>query len=214
MVPFALRSEPKSTSMRVRFTGIPEIFDVLQEHPAALKGAYWTPQVVGGTGFIISSCVSTVTRPTNASEKKLNRLLRTFRTLYMLETQKKWYIPAPTSLGWHIGCKYPTSNTSISTPPSLPPALSKTSSSHFCYSLELHRRYRFHALRRFWILHQKWADVPKLFVNILGRCVSGFFLLQYAHIHYYDMPVPVSVAAMLLSLSLIQPRRAKPLTCL
>lgn len=38
-----------------------------------------TPQVVGGTGFIISSW------------------------LFMLETQKKWYIPAPTVLGWHIG---------------------------------------------------------------------------------------------------------------
>lgn len=36
-------------------------------------------QVVGGTGFIVSSW------------------------LFMLETQRKWYIPAPTVLGWHIG---------------------------------------------------------------------------------------------------------------
>ena len=36
-------------------------------------------QVVGGSGFIISSC------------------------LFMLETQEKWYIPAPKLLGWHIG---------------------------------------------------------------------------------------------------------------
>jgi hypothetical protein len=36
-------------------------------------------QVVGGTGFIISS------------------------TLFMLEVQDKWYMPAPTVLGWHIG---------------------------------------------------------------------------------------------------------------
>ena len=36
-------------------------------------------QVVGGSGFIISS------------------------TLFMLETQEKWYLPAPKLLGWHIG---------------------------------------------------------------------------------------------------------------
>lgn len=36
-------------------------------------------QVVGGTGFIISSW------------------------LFMLETQSKWYVPAPKQLGWQIG---------------------------------------------------------------------------------------------------------------
>jgi hypothetical protein len=36
-------------------------------------------QVIGGSGFIISSI------------------------LFMLETQQKWYLPAPTVLGWHIG---------------------------------------------------------------------------------------------------------------
>lgn len=36
-------------------------------------------QVVGGSGFIISS------------------------TLFMLETQERWYLPAPKVLGWHIG---------------------------------------------------------------------------------------------------------------
>lgn len=40
---------------------------------------YWTPQVIGGFGFIISG------------------------TLFMLETQKKWYLPAFSVLGWHIG---------------------------------------------------------------------------------------------------------------
>jgi len=40
---------------------------------------YWTPQVVGGLGFVISG------------------------TLFMLETQKKWYLPAFNVLGWHIG---------------------------------------------------------------------------------------------------------------
>lgn len=37
------------------------------------------PQVIGGTGFIVSSC------------------------LFMLETQSKWYKPALDVLGWHIG---------------------------------------------------------------------------------------------------------------
>jgi len=43
-----------------------------------LNAAYWIPQVIGGSGFIVSS------------------------TLYLLETQKKWYIPAPKILGWHV----------------------------------------------------------------------------------------------------------------
>ncbi|KAF2133369.1 hypothetical protein P153DRAFT_372995 [Dothidotthia symphoricarpi CBS 119687] len=40
---------------------------------------YWTPQVVGGCGFIISG------------------------TLFMLETQSKWWKPAFGTLGWWIG---------------------------------------------------------------------------------------------------------------
>lgn len=54
----------------------------IQKHltpQSTLNGAYWIPQVIGGSGFIVSS------------------------SLYMLETQKKWYIPAFHVLGWHIG---------------------------------------------------------------------------------------------------------------
>jgi hypothetical protein len=40
---------------------------------------YWTPQVLGGLGFIVSG------------------------TLFMLETQTKWWKPAPKALGWWIG---------------------------------------------------------------------------------------------------------------
>jgi uncharacterized membrane protein YvlD (DUF360 family) len=40
---------------------------------------YWVPQILGGFGFIISG------------------------TLFMLETQSKWYKPAPKTLGWWIG---------------------------------------------------------------------------------------------------------------
>ncbi|KAH6674385.1 hypothetical protein B0J14DRAFT_38078 [Halenospora varia] len=60
------------------FTALPPINDKLTS-TAAQNGAYWLPQVMGGTGFIISG------------------------TLFMIETQKKWYLPAPTVLGWHIG---------------------------------------------------------------------------------------------------------------
>jgi len=60
------------------FTALPPIFNRLTT-TAAQNGAYWAPQVIGGTGFIISG------------------------TLFMLETQQKWYLPAPKVLGWHIG---------------------------------------------------------------------------------------------------------------
>ncbi|KAI0134621.1 hypothetical protein BJ170DRAFT_610536 [Xylariales sp. AK1849] len=59
------------------FTGLPPIYDGLSI-PVA-NGVYWLPQVVGGTGFIVSGW------------------------LFMLETQRKWYIPALDVLGWHIG---------------------------------------------------------------------------------------------------------------
>ncbi|KAL2419237.1 hypothetical protein ABEF95_004145 [Exophiala dermatitidis] len=59
------------------FTALPGINDRLSPQ-SALNGAYWIPQVIGGSGFIVSS------------------------TLYMLETQSKWYKPAFKILGWHI----------------------------------------------------------------------------------------------------------------
>jgi len=60
------------------FTALPPIYNRLTS-TAAQNGAYWLPQVIGGTGFIISG------------------------TLFMLETQKKWWMPAWGTLGWHIG---------------------------------------------------------------------------------------------------------------
>ncbi|KAK9769534.1 putative Integral membrane protein [Seiridium cardinale] len=58
-------------------TGLPPIYDALSV-PVA-NGIYWLPQVVGGSGFIISGW------------------------LFMLETQPNWYTPAFGTLGWHIG---------------------------------------------------------------------------------------------------------------
>jgi hypothetical protein len=58
-------------------TALPGIYDKLS--PAGVIYAYWNPQVAGGLGFVISGM------------------------LFMIETQKKWYIPALNVLGWHIG---------------------------------------------------------------------------------------------------------------
>jgi len=44
-----------------------------------MNGVFWVPQVVGGTGFIVSGL------------------------MFMVEVQDKWYKPALGRLGWHIG---------------------------------------------------------------------------------------------------------------
>ncbi|KAG8533420.1 uncharacterized protein KY384_002203 [Bacidia gigantensis] len=59
------------------FTALPGINDKLSK--GLSDGIFWTPQIVGGSGFIVSG------------------------TLYMLETQEVWYRPAFQVLGWHIG---------------------------------------------------------------------------------------------------------------
>ena len=58
-------------------TALPGIYNHLPRLAQIL--VFWTPQVVGGTGFIISGF------------------------LFMVETQRRWYIPAFGTLGWHIG---------------------------------------------------------------------------------------------------------------
>lgn len=57
--------------------GIPQILERLSG--AETTGVYWLLQVVGGSGFIISSA------------------------MLMLEVQSKWWKPNLKSLGWHIG---------------------------------------------------------------------------------------------------------------
>ncbi|KIW65370.1 hypothetical protein PV04_07636 [Phialophora macrospora] len=59
------------------FTALPGIINHL-EPEWKLNAAYWIPQVIGGSGFIVSS------------------------TLYLLETQQRWWKPALHLLGWHI----------------------------------------------------------------------------------------------------------------
>ncbi|KIY50007.1 hypothetical protein FISHEDRAFT_65014 [Fistulina hepatica ATCC 64428] len=61
------------------YTGLPGILDAIGTRTGLLDGVFWTPQVVGGSGFIISSL------------------------LIMIEVQARWYIPAPAALGWHVG---------------------------------------------------------------------------------------------------------------
>ena len=59
------------------FTALPGINNKLSQ--GALDGIFWVPQIVGGSGFIISG------------------------TLFMIETQEIWWKPAFGVLGWHIG---------------------------------------------------------------------------------------------------------------
>ncbi|KAJ5774687.1 hypothetical protein N7457_009583 [Penicillium paradoxum] len=58
-------------------SGAPGIFNHMSQ--GLTDGIYWIPQIVGGTGFILSGL------------------------LFTLETQTKWYIPAWHVLGWHVG---------------------------------------------------------------------------------------------------------------
>ncbi|KAG9099211.1 hypothetical protein FRC07_010550, partial [Ceratobasidium sp. 392] len=62
-------------------TGLPGIIPNLSEDPpvAIADVFFWTPQVIGGLGFVISS------------------------TLLMLETQRAWWRPKLDSLGWYVG---------------------------------------------------------------------------------------------------------------
>ncbi|EIN04636.1 hypothetical protein PUNSTDRAFT_146307 [Punctularia strigosozonata HHB-11173 SS5] len=62
-------------------TGLPGVIhDFPDDPPTAITDVFfWTPQVIGGWGFIVAS------------------------SLLMLETQKAWWRPALKSLGWHIG---------------------------------------------------------------------------------------------------------------
>ena len=59
------------------FTALPGINNKMSQ--GLLDGVYWAPQIIGGSGFIVSG------------------------SLYMLETQDAWYKPAYSVLGWHIG---------------------------------------------------------------------------------------------------------------
>jgi hypothetical protein len=61
------------------FTALPGIMNHLQSNVHLLNGIFWVPQVIGGSGFVISG------------------------TLFMLETQERWWKPAFGVLGWHIG---------------------------------------------------------------------------------------------------------------
>lgn len=62
-------------------TGLPGVIPGFPDDPSLpiVNVFFWTPQVIGGTGFIISSLLLTI------------------------EVQKKWYIPNLKDVGWHIG---------------------------------------------------------------------------------------------------------------
>ena len=74
-------------------TGLPGVIPGFPEDPsvAITDIFFWTPQVVGGSGFIISSL------------------------LLMLEVQTRWWKPNLTSMGWLVGrVRYHTSKADLS----------------------------------------------------------------------------------------------------
>jgi hypothetical protein len=77
----------------------------------------------------------------------------------MIETQRKWYIPAPTSLGWNVGCAYTWL------------MLNSETNLLVRRSLEFNRRHRFHAVRRIRVCFEQQYGycIPELVLNVLGR---------------------------------------------
>lgn len=61
------------------FTAIPPIQSALENNIGLNDGIFWTPQVIGGTGFVISA------------------------TFIMLEAQEVWWKPRIFSFGWQVG---------------------------------------------------------------------------------------------------------------
>jgi hypothetical protein len=104
------------------FTALPGILNRLSQ--PLEDGIYWAPQVVGGSGFIISGF------------------------FFMLETQKRWYLPAFDVLGWHIGLWNTIGGLGKSTLSALVDSHSKTT-----FPL------RFHTLSRVWLRHRKLGPI-------------------------------------------------------
>jgi len=61
------------------FTGLPQVQKSISDNTPLLNGVFWTPQVIGGSGFIISAGI------------------------FMLEAQHRWWKPNVTDIGWHVG---------------------------------------------------------------------------------------------------------------
>ena len=67
------------TNSILNSTGLPNVIPTLVEKNTAVSVVlYWTPQVIGGTGFIVAS------------------------VLLMLEEQKSWWRIAPLRIGWSV----------------------------------------------------------------------------------------------------------------
>lgn len=65
-----------------RFTAIPPIQSSIKENIPLIDGIYWAPQVIGGSGFMISA------------------------TFLMLAAQDVWWKPKLFSIGWQVGGAY------------------------------------------------------------------------------------------------------------
>ena len=58
-------------------TGIPGVIDM--NNVGLADGIFWTPQAIGGTGFVLASLA------------------------FIFETQPTWWKIQPTTIGWHVG---------------------------------------------------------------------------------------------------------------
>lgn len=59
------------------FASIPPIYASLSA--SAVDGLVWVPFLLGSMAFVLSGW------------------------LFMVETQRRWWLPAPRTLGWHVG---------------------------------------------------------------------------------------------------------------
>ena len=128
------------------FTGLPEIQNAIMDNTPLLDGVFWTPQVIGGTGFVISSYA--------ISPHVFLYLESCCRMLYMLENQKKWYLPAISQLGWNIGC--------------MSPHLERMKT-YTDFSLEFNWLHRLHHFRSIWLFYGPLGSVSERVVDILGK---------------------------------------------
>ena len=55
------------------------IINIAMYNSDVLNAVFWSWQAIGGVGIVVAS------------------------TMFMVETQRYWWEPAPTVLGWHIG---------------------------------------------------------------------------------------------------------------
>lgn len=154
-----------SHNIRARFTAIPNIQEGLMNNQGLNDGIFWTPQVIGGTGFMISASVPNYT---SSSFQTIDFQVILGRTFIMLEAQNVWWKPTITSLGWQVGGMHATYS---------PLCISLLRSSPN-FSMEFHWCRWIHLVRSLWLCRndEQRLRIRECFVDFLGWL--GFFNRQ------------------------------------